>query len=82
MFLNPYMVHVFHDPGPGFRSSLIKIHSKKIQVQMQVYKESYISVYVIIIIFFIKKVLTCEIKWNKFYSDNAHMCLIAIATTA
>ena len=62
MFLNPYMVHVFHDPGPGFRSSLIKIHSKKIQVQMQVYKESYISVYVIIIIFFIKKVLTCEIK--------------------
>ena len=76
------MVHVFHDPGPGFRSSLIKIHSKKIQVQMQVYKESYISVCVIIIIFFIKKVLTCEIKWNKFYSDNVHMCLIAIATTA
>ena len=28
---------------------------------------------------FIKKVLTCEIKWNTFYSDNAHMCLIAIA---
>ena len=28
---------------------------------------------------FIKKILTCEIKWNKFYSENALMFLIAIA---
>ena len=61
MFFNQYMFHVFQDPGPGFRRSLIKMHFIKIQVQMQVYKEFYISVYVIII-FFIKKVLTCEIK--------------------
>ena len=33
-------------------------------------------------LFFINKVLTCEIKWNTFYSDNASMCLIAIAVIA
>ena len=33
-------------------------------------------------LFFIKKVLTYETKWNTFYSDNAHVCLIAIAGIA
>ena len=63
-------------PGSGFRSSLIELLFKKIQI----YKESNISVYVIIFcLFFIKKVLACEIEWNTSYSDNTHMCLIAIA---
>ena len=52
-------------------------------VKMQVYEKSNILVYVtIIFFFFIKKVLTYEIKWNKLYSDNAHMCLIALAAIA
>ena len=33
-------------------------------------------------LFFIMEVLTCPIKWNKLYLDNAHMCLIAIAAIA
>ena len=42
-----------------------------------------IFLFVIIILFiFIKNVLTCEIKWNKLYSDNAHMYLIATAAIA
>ena len=40
---------VFQGPGPHFRSSLNKLHFKKKQLQIQVYKESNISVYVIII---------------------------------
>ena len=42
-------------------------------MQIQVYKESNISVYAKIMLFFIVKILTCEIT----YSDNAHMCFIA-----
>ena len=42
-------VHVFQGLGPGFRSSLIKLYFKKIQVEIQVYKESNIPFYVIII---------------------------------
>ena len=51
---------------------------------MQVYKESSICLChtYFVCLFFIKQVLTCEIKPNTFYSDNAHMCLIAIATSA
>ena len=41
---------VFQGLDPGFRSSLIKLHFKKIQVQIQVYKESNIPAYVIIIL--------------------------------
>ena len=48
------------------------------QVQIQVYKESNISVYVITILL-VYVSLNYEIKWNTFYSDNALMCLIAIA---
>ena len=43
---------VFQGPGPHFRSSLNKLHFKKKQLQIQVYKESnisYLYVYVIII---------------------------------
>ena len=40
---------VFQGPGPHFRSSLNKLHFKKKQLQIQVYKKSNISVYVIII---------------------------------
>ena len=40
---------VFQGPSPHFRSSLNKLHFKKKQLQIQVYKESNISVYVIII---------------------------------
>ena len=59
---------------PYNRDTVIKLHFKAVQVQIQVYKESNTSVYVIIILLFlIKKVLTCEIKWNRFYSDNAHL---------
>ena len=46
-----FRVQVFQISGPGFRSSLIKLHFKKIQVQIQVCKESNISVYVTIILF-------------------------------
>ena len=67
-------IHVFSCPGfsesqstsPRFRSSLTKLQFKKIQVQIQVYKEPNISAYIRII----------------FYSDNAHMFLIAIAAIA
>ena len=65
-------------PGPKIFpiiGTLIKLHFKKIQVQIQVYKECNISVYVVIILFvyfFIKKVLIYEIKWDTFYSGNAH----------
>ena len=54
------------------------------QVQMQVYKESNISVCVMIILFVYSslKKLTCKIKWNTFYLDNPHMCVIAIAAMA
>ena len=45
------MVQLFQGPGAGFRSSLIKLHFKKMQLQIQVYKESNILVYVIIILF-------------------------------
>ena len=45
-----FRVHVFHGSGPGFRSSLIKSHFKKIQAQIQVCKESNILVYIIIIL--------------------------------
>ena len=48
---------------PSPRDNVIKLHLKKVQVHIQVYKESNIFVFVIIILFiFIKKVLTCEIK--------------------
>ena len=58
-----FRVQVFLGPGPGFRSSLIKLNFKKIMVQMQVYEKSNILVYVtIIFFFFIKKVLAYEIK--------------------
>ena len=43
---------MFSRPGAGFKSSLIKLHFKKIIVQIQVYKESNVLVYVIIILFF------------------------------
>ena len=33
-------------------------------------------------VYFPLKILTCEIKWNPFYSDKSHMCLIAIASIA
>ena len=46
-----FSVQVFQGLGPGFRSSLTKLHFKKIQVQIQVYKESNIPIYVIIILF-------------------------------
>ena len=56
-------IHIFQGPGPGFRSSFIKLHFKKIQVQIQIYKESNISVcHNFVCLFFIKKVLTCELK--------------------
>ena len=44
-------IHVLQGPGPHFRSNLNKLHFKKKQLQIQVYKESNISVYVIIILF-------------------------------
>ena len=40
-------VQLFQGPGAGFRSSLIKLHFKKIKVHIQVYKESNILVCVI-----------------------------------
>ena len=46
-----FSVQVFQGLGPGFRSSLIKLHFKKMQVRIQVYKESNIPIYVIIILF-------------------------------
>ena len=51
---------VFQGPGPGFRSNLIKLHFKKIQVQIQVYEESNISVYIIIILFVYFSLKKCE----------------------
>ena len=62
----------------------MKLHFKEIQVQIQVYKESNISAChnYFVCLFFIQKVLTYEIKWNKFYSDSAHMCLIVIVAIA
>ena len=43
---------VFQGLGTGFRSSLIKLHFKKIMVKIQLYRESNILVYVITILFF------------------------------
>ena len=76
-----FRVQVFQSLGPSFRSSRIKLQ----KVQIQVYKESNISVYVIIVLFVyfsLKKVLTCEIKRNTFYSDNVYRCLNTTAATA
>ena len=61
-----FHAQVFQGPSPRFRSSLTKLQFKKIQVQIQVYKEPNISAYIRII----------------FYSANAHMFLIAIADIA
>ena len=58
-----FRVQGFQGLGPGFRSSLIKLHLTRIQVQIQVYKESNISVYIIIILFIFH--LKSFSLWNK-----------------
>ena len=42
---------VFQGLDPCFRSSLTKLHFKKIQVQIQLYKKYNIPIYVIITLF-------------------------------
>ena len=50
--IHVFSVQVFQSPSPRLRSSLIKLQFKKIQVQIQVYKESNISVYVNYFVYF------------------------------